>query len=171
MELDMKKVTEPLEITMQVPGLYVSIPCGLKDYINTEGKESFCVMENELIVPHIIQVKGMNEKKSLKDSSYQRTVLQTYSNNEIKYIQQTLGIELINPSNQWVKSKGRDWYIWYFKIASPSKSPGNETMIQLYASTIIGDKIFLINAPVKGDGDFSKVAYLVNDMMETMIVK
>lgn len=166
----MKKVTDPLEITMQVPDLYVSIPCGLNDFINTEGKEPYCVIDQELIVLHIIQVKGMNEKKSLKDSSYQKTILQAYSHDELKYIQQTLAMNVIDPSSQWVKSKNRNWYIWYFKTNASNKK-GSAFMTQLYASTLIGNQIFLIYAPVAKDGDFSKVAYLVNDIMETMVLK
>ena len=52
---------------------------------------------------------------------------------------------------------------------NPDKST-NATKVQLFATTIIGNQILIVNAPVMSNEDFEKSAFLVNDFMESMKV-
>jgi hypothetical protein len=45
-----------------------------------------------------------------------------------------------------------------------------QTEIQLFATTVIGDRILIINAPIIIGGDFSKAALIVNEFMEALII-
>jgi hypothetical protein len=58
------------------------------------------------------------------------------------------------------KSKG--WFIWYFKLGKVPTQVDSQTEIQLFATTVIGDKVLIINAPIMTGGNFSKVALIVN---------
>ena len=42
------------------------------------------------------------------------------------------------------------------------------TEIQLFASTVIGDKILTINAPVMNGGSFEEACLIVNELMESL---
>jgi hypothetical protein len=66
------------------------------------------------------------------------------------------------------KSKG--WYIWYFKVGKVPIQLDTQTEIQLFATTVIGDRILIINAPIIIGGDFSKAALIVNEFMEALII-
>lgn len=44
------------------------------------------------------------------------------------------------------------------------------TKIQLFASTITGDNVLTINAPIQSDAGFNKTGLIVNEMMETLTV-
>ncbi|OQP59214.1 hypothetical protein A3860_38185 [Niastella vici] len=43
--------------------------------------------------------------------------------------------------------------------------------VQLFASTLIAGKVLTINAPVMEGGNFAKASYMVNDLMESLIIK
>ena len=101
--------------------------------------------------------------------SNEKQLLEEYSNYELDYFKNELGIEAINPSSQWVVTKSKGWFIWYFKVGNTPVQVEKQVTIQLFASTVIGDKILTVNAPILSDGDFNKAALIVNDMMEAMI--
>jgi hypothetical protein len=75
---------------------------------------------------------------------------------------------MTNSSNQWVMIKAKGWFIWYFRVDNTPAKVDTQTKIQLFASTVIGDHILTINAPIFSDGDFDKAGLIVNDMMETL---
>ena len=98
-----------------------------------------------------------------------KALLDKYSKYELDYYKNDLGISVINLNHQWVVTKSRGWYIWYFKVGN-TKLVENQTQIQLFASTVIGDNIFTINAPILIGGDFAKAGTIVNDMMEAITI-
>ncbi len=120
---------------------------------------------------NILKVDGITKKMRRKDTGFERTILTKHSEYEINYIRKELGIKIMNPENQWVSVGGRSWLIWYFKIGNAPKNVQNQFELQLYATTLIGDKIICINAPMQKNTDFGESANLVNELMESMLVK
>lgn len=57
-------------------------------------------------------------KKDTKGENldYQKELLDTYSKYELEYFRRDLGVEVVNPSSQWVIPKSKGWFIWYFKL-------------------------------------------------------
>jgi hypothetical protein len=104
---------------------------------------------------------GVDSKKS---------ILEAYSNYEMAYFKNNLGVTLINPGSQWVVIKSKGWLIWYFKVGDVAAQVGKQTKIQLFATTIIGEKNLVINAPIFAEDDFTKAGLIVNDMMETCAI-
>ena len=100
----------------------------------------------------------------------QKLLLETYSKYEQDYFKNELHTELINPNNQWVVIKSKGWFIWYFKVGHVPIQVAKETKIQLFTSTIIGDNILTVNAPIFVDGDFNKAGLIVNEMMENLTI-
>jgi hypothetical protein len=81
-------------------------------------------------------------------------------------------VEIIDPHNQWVPIKSRHWFIWYFRVGSVPSSPEvtKKFSYQLFASTLLDDKVLTINAPIFANGDFTKAGLIVNDMMESISI-
>jgi hypothetical protein len=77
---------------------------------------------------------------------------------------------LINPNSQWVVTKSKGWFIWYFKLGKVPTQVDTQTEIQLFATTVIGDKVLIINTPIMTGGDFSKAALIVNEFMEALTI-
>lgn len=101
----------------------------------------------------------------------EKLLLDTYSKYQLDYFKNDLKVELVNSSNQWVQIKSKGWFIWYFKVGNVPVKVDKQTKIQLFASTIVGNNILTINAPVLNDGDdFTKAGLIVNDMMESMTI-
>ena len=93
----------------------------------------------------------------------------------MKYFKNELNVEIINPNSQWVINETGGWFIWYFKIGKNLEygEPYIKTDIQLFATTIIADKILIINAPVSEESageNFMKSATLVNELMEALTI-
>jgi hypothetical protein len=97
-------------------------------------------------------------------------LLNSYSKYELEYFKNDLGIEVINEKSQWVVTKSKGWFIWYFKVGNALKMVDKQTKIQLFATTVIGNEILIINAPILNGDDFSKAAQIVNDLMEELII-
>lgn len=100
----------------------------------------------------------------------EKELLDTYSKYELAYFEKELGVQVINPNSQWVVTKSKGWFIWYFRVGNTPTQATKQTTIQLFASTVIGNKILTVNAPILSDRDFNKAGLIVNEMMEAIII-
>lgn len=117
-----------------------------------------------------LKVSGYRNATDLQNINSQKNVLQAYAEYELDYFKNDLHTELINPNNQWVITKSKGWFIWYFKVGSVPVNVAKQVKIQLFASTIVGDNILTINAPIFTESDFTKAGLIVNEMMETLTI-
>jgi hypothetical protein len=133
-------------------------------------QNNFATIDSQII--QIIPLKFKDYKKVVRKLNMddQKQLLGIYSNYELEYFKNELKIEVVNPNHQWVITKSKGWFIWYFRIGNLPVQVDKPTEIQLFASTVVGDKVLTINAPIKSDTDFNKAAQIVNEMMETLII-
>lgn len=135
---------------------------------NIQIENNFVLIDSQLIQLAPLKINGY--KKGFVDLSIndQKIILEEYSNSEIDYFKNDLNIEVINPNSQWVVAKSRHWIVWYFRVGNIPTQVEEKTKIQLFASTIIGNKVLTINAPILSDSDFTKAGSIVNEMMESL---
>ena len=127
-------------------------------------------IDNQTIQIVLLEFEGYNKQTNGNNYNNQKQLLGTYLQYELKYFANDLGVEVIKPNSQWVMINSKGWYIWYFRVGSIPRQVVNQTKIQLFASTVIGNKILTINAPILADTDFSKASLIVNEMMEKFIL-
>ena len=148
----------------------ISIQFQLKHNVVITQHKNFVTVDSQVI--QIIPLKYSNNKTDSfeQNINYQKQLLDAYSKYEIDYFKNELGVTVINLNSQWVVTKSKGWFIWYFKVGNIPEQVYKKTRIQLFASTFIGDNILIINAPIFTDGDFTKAGLIVNDMMETLTI-
>jgi len=130
--------------------------------------KNFVKIDSQLIQITPLQVGGYKKPPGTLDTAQQRQFLENYAQYELDYMKNELKVEIINLNSQWVISKSRGWFIWYFRPKLSLPELNKQTEIQLFASTILGDKILTINAPMQTGDNFGKAAYIVNDLMESL---
>lgn len=131
---------------------------------------NFVIIDDQNIQITSLEFDGYQKETNGDHLKDQKNLLATYSKYELAYFKNEIGVEIINPNSQWVISNSRGWFIWYFRSGKISTQVGAPTGIQLFATTVIGDNILIINAPVMIDGDFAEAAYIVNDLMEALTI-
>jgi hypothetical protein len=131
-------------------------------------QNNFVTIDTQTIQIIPLKFSGFKKASNNLNMDDQKLLLNTYSNYELDYFRNELNVELVNPNHQWVVTKSKGWFIWYFRICNVSTQISNPTEIQLFASTVIGDKVLTINAPISSDADFNKAGLIVNEMMETL---
>lgn len=136
-----------------------------------QESNKFIEIDGQIIQLNILEVDGITKKMMRTDTAFERTILTKHSEYEMNYFRKDLGLKIINPENQWVIVNGRGWLIWYFKLGNVPKKGQNQFELQLYATTLVGDKIIFINAPMSKNTDFGESANMVNELMESMLVK
>jgi len=148
----------------------ISIQFQLKHNVVITQHKNFVTVDSQVI--QIIPLKYSNNKTDSfeQNINYQKQLLDAYSKYEIDYFKNELGVTVINLNSQWVVTKSKGWFIWYFIVGNIPEQVYKKTRIQLFASTFIGDNILIINAPIFTDGDFTKAGLIVNDMMETLTI-
>jgi hypothetical protein len=170
-EVELSKKTGETGTTLFCEGPAFSFTFRLKtksvDILNNGG---FVIIDSQAI--QITPLKPENSKKRLDSLSVseQKDFLAAYSKYELDYFTKELGIEVINPNNQWVDAGSRKWYIWYFRVGKVPGQVEKKMEIQLLSSTILGNHVLTLNAPILADGDFRRAALIVNEMMETLSV-
>jgi hypothetical protein len=117
----------------------------------------------------LLKLSGYKQDSGNLSMTDQKQLLSVYSNYELEYFKNELNIEVVNASNQWVVTKSKGWFIWYFRVGNMPMQVTKPTVIQLFASTLIADKVLTINAPIQADADFNKAGLIVNEMMETLV--
>lgn len=127
-------------------------------------------IDSQVIQVTALEYGGFKKDINPGKLSGQEQILGAYTNYELDYFKNKLGIEVINASHQWVETESRGWFIWYFKVGSIPTPVDRQMQIQLFASTVIGNKILTINAPVLVDGNFEQAGRIVNNMMETLTI-
>jgi hypothetical protein len=142
----------------------------LKRQLTVSPQNNFVTIDSQTI--QIMALKFTGYKKDTKGDNLNthKELLDTYSKYELEYFRSDLGVEVMNPNSQWVMTKSKGWFIWYFKVGKVPTQVETQTDIQLFATTVIGDQILIINAPIMTGGDFSKAAHIVNEFMEAMSI-
>jgi len=142
----------------------------LKHKLTIMPQKNILSIDSQIIQITPLKVDGYKKDVDSQNINDQKALLLAYSKYELDYYKNNLHVELINPSNQWVIIKSKGWFIWYFKVGNVPIHVAKQTQIQLFASTIIGNNILTINAPMFTDADFTKAGLIVNDMMETLTI-
>lgn len=142
----------------------------LKRQVTVSSQNNFVIIDSQTIQIMSLKFTGYKKDTNGENLNNQKELLDTYSKYELEYFKSGLGVEVINPNNQWVMTKSKGWFIWYFKVGKVPTQVDTQTDIQLFATTVIGDKILIINAPIMTGGDFSKVALIVNEFMEALTI-
>jgi hypothetical protein len=150
--------------------LTMTVKFQLQRHVTALQQNNFATVDSQII--QIIPLKFSGFKKSTNGQNLfdQKQLLDTYSKYELDYFKNELGIDVINTNSQWLVTKSKGWFIWYFRVGNLPTQVDKQTAIQLFASTVIGDKILTVNAPIPSDSDFNKAGLIVNDLMETMII-
>lgn len=143
----------------------ISVKFQLKHNLAVSPQNNLVTVDDQTI-----QITPLNFSGYKKDINSQKAFLETYSKYELEYFKNDLHVEPINPNNQWVLIKSKEWLIWYFRVGNSPIQVDKQMKIQLFASTIIGDKILTINAPILTDDSFNKAGLIVNEMMETLTI-
>ena len=142
----------------------------LKRQTTLSPQNNFVTIDSQIIQIMTLKFDGYRKDTKGENLNNQKELLHAYSKYELEYIKSNLGVEIINPNSQWVVTKSKGWFIWYFKLGKVTTQVETQTEIQLFATTVIGDKILIINAPIITGGDFSKAALIVNEFMEALTI-
>jgi len=142
----------------------------LKRNLTVLQQNNFATIDGQTI--QITPLKFSDYKKGINEQniSNQKQLLEAYSKYELEYFKNDLGAYFANPNSQWVVIKSKGWLIWYFRVNSVPAQVDKQTKIQLFASTIIGDNILTINAPILTEDGFTKAGLIVNEMMESLTI-
>lgn len=168
---DLSIVSNGKVIELSAEKINVRFPSKRQPKIINQGTNKFLEIDGQIIQLNILEVDGITKKMMRTDTAFERTILTKHSEYEMNYFRKDLGLKIINPENQWVIVNGRGWLIWYFKLGNVPKKGQNQFELQLYATTLVGDKIIFINAPMSKNTDFGESANMVNELMESMLVK
>ena len=167
-KLKTQKSNDLTELICSSSSMTVKFP--LNRNVTVSQQSNFVTVDSQTI--QIIPLRFSDYKESTDGQSMgnEKQLLDVYSKYELEYFKNELGINVINPNSQWVVTKSKGWFIWYFRVGNTPIQVEKQVTIQLFASTVIGDKILTVNAPILSDGDFSKAGLIVNDMMEAIII-
>jgi len=134
--------------------------------------QSFLSVDSQVIQIALLRIDGPKITSSSLTPEEQHKILSTYSKYELDYFTHDLKTEVINPDSQWIDTKSGKWLVWYFRVGDNSSlQVYKKTVIQLFASKMIGDMIMDINAPIFEEGDFKKAGLIVNELMESFTTK
>ena len=145
--------------------LTTSIKFVLKRKVTVMQQNNIATIDSQTIQLTPLKFSGYKVSNLTMDD--QKQLLDTYVKYELDYFKNELNVEVINPNNQWVVTNSKGWFVWYFRVGNMPTQINKPTEIQLFASTVVGDKILTINAPIPTDSDFAKAGLIVNEMMET----
>lgn len=148
----------------------MSVKFKLKRNVTILQQNNFVTVDSQTIQIIPLKFSGNKTDTFKQNINNQKQLLDTYSKYELDYFKKELGIDVINPNSQWVVTKSKGWFIWYFRVGNIPTQVDKQTRIQLFATTVIGDKILTINAPILTDGDFAKAGLIVNEMIETLTI-
>lgn len=167
-KLETSKANDSTELSCSFSN--ISIKFGLKRNITPPKQKHFVTIDEQTIQIIPLKLEGnQNQSKEIKLDG-QKELLKSYMKYELNYFTDELGIEVINPNNQWVIIKSKGWFIWYFRVGTQQTNLDKQTQIQLFASTVIKDNILTINAPIMSDGEFRKAGLIMNEMMESSVI-
>ena len=141
----------------------------LKRNVTVLQENNFATVDSQTIQITPLKFSDYKESTNGESPGDEKQLLDLYSKYELEYFKNELGIDVINPNSQWVVTKSRGWFIWYFRVGNTPIQVEKQVTIQLFASTVIGNKILTVNAPIFSDEDFNKAGLIVNDMMEGII--
>jgi hypothetical protein len=142
----------------------------LKRQVTVSPQNNFVTIDSQIIQIMTLNFDGNKKDTTGEKLNNHKELLDAYSKYELEYFKNDLGVDVINPNSQWVVTKSKGWFIWYFKLGKVPTQVDTQTEIQLFATTVIGDKVLIINTPIMTGGDFSKAALIVNEFMEALTI-
>jgi hypothetical protein len=172
LNIDIKlKVSKTNDSTQLIcSGPKMSLRFKLKGTASIVQENNFATIDSQIIQIVLLKFSGYKKDPRSLSMTDQKQLLSIYSNYELEYFKNELNMEVVNASNQWVVTKSKGWFIWYFRVGHIPTQVTKPTVIQLFASTVIGDKVLTLNAPIQSDSDFNKAGLIVNEMMETLVI-
>lgn len=150
--------------------LTMTVKFPLKRDVTVLHQNNFATVDSQVIQVIPLTFRGFKKSTNGLSMPEQKQLLDAYSKYELDYFKNELGINVIDPNSQWVVTNSKGWFVWYFKVGNLPVQVDKQTAIQLFASTVIGDKILTVNAPLLPGGHFTIAAQIVNEMMETIII-
>jgi hypothetical protein len=142
-KLSIAKGNASTEVICSNPSMLVDFH--LKRTAVVMQQNNFFKIDSQIIQITPLKFTGFKSGKILNLDD-QKQLLDVYSKYELDYFKNELKIQMINSSHQWVMTKLRGWFIWYFKVVNTPLDVEKKMQIQLFASTIVSDKILTINA-------------------------
>lgn len=142
----------------------------LKQQITDSPQNNFVTIDSQIIQIMTLKFDGYKKDSLPENPDKQKELLDIYSNYELAYFKNTLGIEVINANSQWVVIKSKGWLIWYFRVGNIPTQVNIKSEIQLFATTVIEDNILIINAPIMTSENFLKAGLIVNELMEVLTI-
>jgi hypothetical protein len=139
----------------------------LKHSVTIMSDNNLVKVDSQLIMITPLKIDGYANILNINIDD-QRKLLELYSKYEVDYFKTELNVQTSDPIRQWVITNSKTgWLIWFYRITNTPDHSIKQVELQLYASTIIGDKVLTINAPIFSITDFKKASYIVNDFMES----
>ncbi|MBS1661723.1 MAG: hypothetical protein JST68_11820 [Bacteroidetes bacterium] len=94
----------------------------------------------------------------------EKTLLTNYMNYELSYYKKKLKQNYTNLQTEWLTLQGRTFLVWYFNM------PENYKLVsrQVYVSTLFGDQVVDLNAPVFKSDDWGKARNLLVKLAGSM---
>lgn len=148
----------------------MSIRFPLERVVSILPQKNMASVDSQAVQVMTLRVTGYEGDLRTISLGEQKKILDLYFRYELDYFENELGIEVHRPYSQWVMAKSRGWFIWTFKVGAVPIKVETKTQIQLFATTLIGDEILIVNAPIMFDGDFVGASHIVNEMMESMMI-
>lgn len=167
-KLSLSKTNNLTELICSSPTMLIKFK--LKHKLTIMPQKNLLSINGQIIQVTPLKINGYKNDVDLQNINNQKKLLEAYSEYELDYLKNDLRTELINLNNQWVIIKSKGWFIWYFRVGKVPIHADKQIKIQLFTSTIIGDNILTINAPMFTDGDFTKAGLIINEMMETLSI-
>jgi hypothetical protein len=156
------------EVICSTPAMVIKFKLNHK--LTTMPQGNFLSADSQTVQITPLKVDGPKNDAAWQNLDEQKKLLQAYSSYELDYFKNELHTELINSNNQWVIINSRGWFIWYFKVGQIPIKVARQVKIQLFASTVIGNTILTVNAPVLIEDEFTKAGLIVNELMESLTV-
>ncbi|HEY6900436.1 MAG TPA: hypothetical protein VI233_07330 [Puia sp.] len=111
----------------------------------------------------IIQATLVPADKSPRTKD-EKTLLTNYMNYELNYYKKKLKQNYSNLQTEWLTLQGRTFLVWYFNM------PENYKLVsrQVYVSTLFGDQVIDLNAPVFKSDDWGKARNILVKLAGSM---
>ena len=165
-KLETSQTNNSIDIVCSNDTFSIQFKLKKKPFQKLEG--NFVYIDSQIIQVTPLEIGNYKKNLSSLTAPDQKELLEEYSKYELDYFKNELKFEIIKPTIQWVTANSKVWLIWYFKVGNLPSDANTKMDTQLYASTIVGDKILTINAPMHSGSNFSKGALIVNEMMESI---
>jgi hypothetical protein len=151
-------------VFLSTPDMEITFP--LKYSIKATNQDNYMFVDEQVMQMQLLEFDGF--EKDISNADNQKLLLENYSKEKIKHFEKEWSIDTITPNIKWIESKDNWWYIFHFQNNNVPMMLARDREIQVFAVTVIDDKILMINAPMTTGDDFTKGGFLVNHLMESL---